>query len=81
MTTYAQDKPINYREVYFTHAALRQIHGNPTYNDIQHLYKQVKANAASVPSTLGGGQHGHLGLTTSLLFQHVSSTYMNELFI
>ena len=49
MTTYAQDKPINYREVYFTHAALREIHGNPTYIDIQHLYKQVKANAASVP--------------------------------
>ena len=34
MATYAQDKPINYREVYFTHETLRKIHGNPTYNDI-----------------------------------------------
>ena len=37
MTAYAQDKPINYREVYFTHAALRETHGNSNYNDIQHL--------------------------------------------
>ena len=33
MTTYAQEKPINYREVYFTHAALRKTHGNPTYTN------------------------------------------------
>jgi len=75
MTTYAQDKPINYREVYFTHAALRKIHGNPTYIDIQHLYKQVKANAASVPSTLGCGQHEHLGLTTNATtYARIAST-------
>jgi len=75
MSTYAQDKPINYREVYFAHAALRKIHGNPTYNDIQRLYKQVKANAASVPSTLGGGQHGHLGLTTNATtYARIAST-------
>jgi len=54
---------------------LRKTHGNPTYNDIQHLYKQVKANAASVPSTLGGGQHGHLGLTTNTTtYARIAST-------
>jgi len=75
MATYTQDKPINYREVYFTHVALRKIHGNPTYNDIQHLYKQVKANATSVTSTLGGGQHGHLGLTTNATtYARIAST-------
>jgi len=65
MATYPQDKPISYREVYFTHTTLRAINGNLTCADIQQMYKQVKANAASVPSTLGGGQHGHLGLTTN----------------
>jgi len=65
MSTFLQDKPINYREVYFTHTTLYTINGNPTYTYIQHLYKQVKDNAVSVPSTLGGGRHGHLGLTTN----------------
>ena len=75
MATYPQDKPINYREVYFTHTTLRTINGNPTYADIQHIYKQVKANAASVPSTLGGGQHGHLGLTTNATtYTRIAST-------
>jgi len=39
MATYPQDKPINYREVYFTHATLRTINRNSTYADIQHMYK------------------------------------------
>ena len=26
-------------------------------------YKQIYANASSVPTNLGGGQHGHLGIT------------------
>ena len=61
-TTVSSSKPINYREVYFRHGNLTKIEGNPTYKNIQHLYKEVKANAASVPTTLGGGNHGHLGL-------------------
>ena len=61
-TTVSSSKPINYREVYFRHGNLTKIEGNPTYENIQQLYKEVKANAASVPSTLGGGNHGHLGL-------------------
>ena len=61
-TAVSSSKPINYREVYFRHANLTKIDGNPTYENIQLLYKEIKANAASVPSTLGGGNHGHLGL-------------------
>ena len=75
MATYPQDKPISYREVYFTHTTLRAINGNLTCADIQQMYKQVKANAASVPITLGGGQHGHLGLTTNATtYTRIAST-------
>ena len=59
------EKPINYKEVYFNYATLSKVTGNPTYNDLQSLYKQVKDNGASVPSTLGGDRHGHLGLVTN----------------
>ena len=53
---------INYKETYFLHKELTKIHGEPTYETIHNLHKEVKANAASVPSTLGGGALGHLGL-------------------
>ena len=39
------------------------------------MYKQVKANVTSVPSTLGGSQHGHLGLTTNATtYARIAST-------
>jgi len=59
MTT---SKPINLKEIYFPHQALTSIAGNPSYPDLQALYRQAKANAQSVPCTLGGGNNGHLGL-------------------
>ena len=36
--------------------------GLPPYNTINSLQTLLKINAASVPSQLGGGQHGLLGL-------------------
>ena len=53
---------INYSDTYFQYKELTNIHGEPTYDSIKRLHNQVKANAASVPSTLGGGTFGHLGL-------------------
>lgn len=38
------------------------IQGQPSYNDIRILRDAIYANAAAVPSTLGGGNHGHLGM-------------------
>ena len=55
-------KPTNLKEIYFPHQALTKVTGNPTYSDLQSLYRQAKANAQSVPCTLGGGTNGHLGL-------------------
>jgi hypothetical protein len=42
-----------------------RIHGKPTYKSLQNVLTELKANASSVPSTLGGRQHGHLGLLLS----------------
>ena len=39
--------------------------GEPTYATLKTLKDQLKANAASVPKTLGGGTHGYLGLILS----------------
>ena len=52
-------------DTYFQHKVLTRVHGQPTYETLQILATEIKANAASVPSTLGGGQYGHLGLVLS----------------
>jgi hypothetical protein len=45
---------------------LTKIHGKPTSEYLQNVSTELKANASSVPSTLGGGQNaGHLGLLLS----------------
>ena len=38
-----------------------KIHGAPTYETLKNMKNELKANATSVTSTLGGGTHGHLG--------------------
>ena len=52
-------------DTYFQHKVLTKIHGTPTYESLQNLTTELKANAGSVPSTLGGGLYGHLGLLVS----------------
>ena len=44
---------------------LTPIVGEPTYQTLKELKDQLKANAASIPTTLGGGNHGNLGLILS----------------
>ena len=39
-----------------------KIHGQPTDHDVTLLEKKLIAIAATIPSTLGGGNHGHAGL-------------------
>ena len=38
------------------------MHGEPTFETLHDIEKDLKANAQSVPSTLGGGRFDHLGL-------------------
>ena len=60
-----QKTGINYKETYFQFKELTKIHGEPNYEAIKRLHNQVKANAFSVPSVLGGGTFGHLGLVVT----------------
>ena len=46
----------------FQYKELTPIRGQPTLDTILQLYRQVKRNAQSVPTKLGGGQLGYLGL-------------------
>ena len=55
----------DYASTYFEFPTLDKIHGEPTYNTLKTLKKQLKANGMSVLSDLGGGQFGHLGLVLS----------------
>ena len=41
---------------------LTPIIGQPDFESLQKLKNEIKANAQSVPSTLGGGNHGLLGM-------------------
>ena len=53
---------IDYIAAYFPYKTFKKISERPTYNNLKTLKKMTKANASSVISNLGGGQHGHLGL-------------------
>jgi hypothetical protein len=59
------DNHPNYREAYFQHPTLTKISSDPTYTSLPKLEREIKANRKSVPSTLGGGCQGHLGLVSS----------------
>ena len=57
----------NLREHFFQHPTLSKIIGDPTYTSLALLERECKANGKSVPTTLGGGNQGHLGLVSSAL--------------
>jgi hypothetical protein len=42
-----------------------KIEGTPDFESLSNLRHLIKANAATVPSNNGGGQHGYLGIATS----------------
>ena len=56
---------IDYATTYFEYPTLTKIAGEPTFESLRTLHDEIKSNAMSVASTLGGGQHGHLGLVLS----------------
>ena len=69
----------NYRETLFEYPDLSPIHGEPSYESLRILFNQIKANARSIHTTLGGGQHGHLGLVlTAQQYALLSPTPYNR---
>jgi hypothetical protein len=49
----------------FEHPIIDKVHGEPTYATIHMVQKRLNANAASIHSYRGGGNHGHLGAIIS----------------
>jgi hypothetical protein len=65
----------NNRENVFRHQDLTRIQGEPTFSTLKLLARELKANAKSVFSNLGGAQHGHLGLVlTPAQYATISAT-------
>ena len=54
---YTNDKKFN-----FEYPELTKIHGEPDYMTILNMTKELKANAQSQRSNLGGGTYGYLSL-------------------
>ena len=52
----------NFKTDFFPFPTLTPVKGTPSYEDIRTSYRECIANANSVTTTLGGGEHGHQGL-------------------
>ena len=52
----------DFRKTHFPHPDLDRVHGQPSIDQIDKIFRQLKQNAASVRTNLGGGQHGFLPL-------------------
>ena len=50
---------------FFPYPTIEPIQGPPTYETLTAVHLCLNANAASVDSELGGGQHGLLGMKIS----------------
>eukprot|EP00957_Ditylum_brightwellii_P117533 8964173-Ditylum_brightwellii.AAC.1 len=46
----------------FLHPVLPSVVGQLTYEAIYEIHKLIMENASAIPSTVGGGNQGHLGL-------------------
>ena len=56
---------VNYVTLYFKYPVPTPIIGEPTQNTLKQLKHKLRANASSVETNLGGGDHGYLGLCLS----------------
>ena len=54
---------INYVASYFKYKTPTPIQGTPTYKALNRLKAKLRANASSVETDLGGGNHGYLVLS------------------
>eukprot|EP00957_Ditylum_brightwellii_P089302 6799719-Ditylum_brightwellii.AAC.1 len=60
------------------HPTLQRVEGELDYAAINTIMQQLYENAATVPSSLGGGAHGHIGLVMEpTLYSSLSATAYN----
>ena len=66
---------IDYAQTYFKYPSPTPISGEPTNKALKRLKNELRANASSVESDLGGGDHGYLGLVlTDVEYANVTNT-------
>ena len=66
---------VNYRDTHFERANLNPIRDEPTYETVHKLWNEIKANARSMYSHLGGVTHSHLGpVLTASQYADTSTT-------
>ena len=66
---------VDYAASYFKYKTPTPIQGAPTNKTLKRLKQELRANASSVESDLGGGDHGFLGLVlTDVDYTSVSTT-------
>jgi len=53
---------VDYQSSYFKYKIPTPIRGLPIYSVLKHLKTELQANASSVETNLGRGNHGYLGL-------------------
>eukprot|EP00957_Ditylum_brightwellii_P134228 10233304-Ditylum_brightwellii.AAC.1 len=57
---------------------LQQVEGEPDYAAINAIIQQLYKNTATIPSSLGGGAHGYIGLVMEpTLYSSLSATAYN----
>ena len=56
---------VDYAGSYFKYKTPTPIQGTPTHKSLKRLKAELRANASSVETDLGGGDHGYLGLVLS----------------
>ena len=65
----------DYAASYFKYKTPTPIQGAPTNKTLERLKQELRANASSVESDLGGGDHGYLGLVlTDAKYATVTAT-------
>jgi len=65
-TSHFANMASNTSALMFPHPKLTPIIGKPTNTALKQLTKEIYANKLAIPSTRGGGGHGHLGLIMPL---------------
>eukprot|EP00957_Ditylum_brightwellii_P046004 3490032-Ditylum_brightwellii.AAC.1 len=64
----------------FPHQTLQQVEGEPEYSAINTIMQQLYENAVTIPSSLGGGVHGHIRLVMEpTLYSSLSAMAYNAL--
>ena len=70
-----QNPNIDYTSTNFEYPVLTRITGQPDYTALKKIKDELQVNATSVPTDLGGGDHGHLGLVlTATEYANISAT-------